>query len=134
MGFLGWLDSIPAATDRWEVEVLDRVDRDLVSADRPAEDDAQGIEDVRDGGGGEALTAEAVDEVLNISALQLGQLPPAEGWDDVRVEQLLVAARRRRLVRLPCAVEDRAVVRAADQDLGRLANRLRGCRAHRAAA
>jgi len=77
------------------------------------------------------LAAKAVDEVLNVAALQLGQLPAAEGGDDVRVEELLVAAGRRRLVGLPGAVEDRPVVGAFDQDLGRLGDRLRRRRPHR---
>jgi hypothetical protein len=49
-----WLDPVAPATDRREVEVVGRIDRDLVPADRPAEDDAQRIEGVRDGRGGEA--------------------------------------------------------------------------------
>ena len=97
---LGRLDPVAAAADRGQVEVLGRVDSDLVAADRPAEDDAERIEDVRDRRGGEALAAQAVDEVLNVAALQLGQLPSAEGGDDVGVEELLVAASGRRLVRL----------------------------------
>ena len=80
---LGRLDPVAAAADRREVEVVGRIDRDLVSADGPAEDDAQRIEDVRDGRGGQALLAQVVDEVLNIAPLNLRQLPAAEGRDDV---------------------------------------------------
>jgi hypothetical protein len=76
---LGRLDPIPAAADGGQVEVLGWIDSDLVAPDRPAEDDPERVEDVRDGGGGEALAAEAVDEVLNVAPLQLGQLPSAEG-------------------------------------------------------
>jgi hypothetical protein len=57
-----WLDPVASATDRREVKVVGWIDRDLVSADRPAEDDAQRIEDVCDGRGGEALLAQVVDE------------------------------------------------------------------------
>ena len=52
VGALRGLDPVAAAADRREVEVVGRVDRELVSADRPANDDAQRIEDVRDGRGG----------------------------------------------------------------------------------
>ena len=69
MGYLRRLDPFAPAADRGEVEVLGRIDGDLVSADRPAEDDAQRIEDVGDGRGGEALAAQAVDEVLHATAL-----------------------------------------------------------------
>jgi hypothetical protein len=131
---LGRLDPVPAAADGGEVEVLGWIDSDLVAADRPAEDDPERVKDVRDRRGGEALAAKAIDEVLNVAALQLGQLPSAEGGDDVGVEELLVAAGRRRLVRLAGAVEDRLVVSAFDQDLGRLGDRLRRRRAHRPAA
>jgi hypothetical protein len=83
---LGRLDAVPPAANRRKVEILGRIDGDIVAADRPAEDDAERVEDVRDRRGGEALAAEVVDEVLNVAALQLGQLPTAEGGDDVRVE------------------------------------------------
>ena len=91
---LGRLDPVPPATDRGKVEVLGRIDGYLVAADRPAEDDAQRIENVRDGRGGQALRAEVVDEVLDVTAL--------------------VAADRRGLVRLAAAVEDRAIVGAGN--------------------
>ncbi|MFZ0377387.1 MAG: hypothetical protein WCD11_20200 [Solirubrobacteraceae bacterium] len=134
VGALRGFDPVAAAADRREVEVVGRIDRDLVAADRPAKDDAQRIEDVRDGRGGQALLAEVVDEVLDVAALDLRQFPAAEGRDDVRQEQLLVTARGRGLVRLPAAIEDRAVVRAGDQDLGGLGDRLRRRRSHGAAA
>ena len=88
MGALRGFDPVTAAADRREVEVVGRVDRDLVSADRPAEDDPQRIEIVRDGRGGQSLLAQVVDEVLDVAALDLRQLPAAEGRDDVRPEQL----------------------------------------------
>ena len=92
MGALRGFDPVTAAADRREVEVVGRVDRELVSADRPPEDDAQRIENVRDGRGGQALLAKVVDEVLDVAALDLRQLPAAEGRDDVRRG---VAARNR---------------------------------------
>jgi hypothetical protein len=128
------LDPIAAAADGGQVEVLGRIESDLVAADRPAEDDPERVEDVRDRRGGEALAPQPVHEVLNVAALQLGQLPSAEGGDDVGVEELLITAGGRRLVRLTGPVEDRPVVRAGDQDLGRLGDRLRGRRPHRPAA
>ncbi|HEV7175826.1 MAG TPA: hypothetical protein VGN29_10060 [Solirubrobacteraceae bacterium] len=130
---LGRLDPVATSADSREVEVVGRVDRDLVSAHRPPEDDAQRIEDVRDGRGGQALGAEVVDEVLNVAPVDLRQLEAAERRHDVGLEQLLVAASGRRLVGLASAVEDRAVVRAGDQDLGGLGDRLRCRRPHRAA-
>jgi hypothetical protein len=45
---LGRLDPVAAAADRGQVEVLGRVDGDLVAADRPAEYDPERVEDVRD--------------------------------------------------------------------------------------
>ena len=66
--------------------------------------------------------------------MDLGELVAAKRRDDVRAEELLVAAGGRRLVRLATAIEDRAVVRAGDQDLGGLGDRLRRRRSHRAAA
>ena len=92
VGNLGRFDPVAPAADGRQVEVLGRVDGDLVAADRAAEDDAERIEDVRDRRGGEALAAKAVDEVLYVAALQLGQLPSAEGRDHVRVQELLIAA------------------------------------------
>jgi hypothetical protein len=83
MRALGRLDAVTPAPDGREVEVVGRIDRDLVSADGPAEDDAEWIEDVRDGRGGQAILAEVVDEVLNVAALDLRQLPAAEFRDDV---------------------------------------------------
>ncbi|MFZ0976755.1 MAG: hypothetical protein WAN22_31325 [Solirubrobacteraceae bacterium] len=71
VGALRGFDPVAAAADRRKVEVVGRIDRDLVSADGPSEDDAQRIEDVRDGRGGQALRAEVVDEVLNVAALDL---------------------------------------------------------------
>ncbi|HEY3946949.1 MAG TPA: hypothetical protein VGL78_17130 [Solirubrobacteraceae bacterium] len=131
---LGRFDPVAAAADRGQVEVLGRIESDLVAADRPAEDDPERIEDVGDGGGREGLAPQRVHEVLNVAALQVGQLPSAEGGDDVGVEELFIAAGRRRLVRLPRPVKDRPVVGAFDQDLGRLGDRLRRRRAHRPAA
>src|SRR3984885_1938371 len=110
MGALRGFDPVTAAADRREVEVVGRVDRELVSADGPPEDDAKRIEDVRDGRCGQALLTQVVDEVLHVAALNLRQLPASEGRDDIRAEQLLVAASGRRLVRLAAAVEDRAIV------------------------
>ena len=78
--------------------------------------------------------AEVVDEVLDVAALDLRQLPAAERRDHIGAKELFIAARGRGLVRLAATVEDRAVVRAGDQDLGRLGDRLRGRRTHRAAA
>jgi hypothetical protein len=43
------LDAVAAPADRGEVEVLGWIDSDLVGADRPAEDDPERVEDVRNG-------------------------------------------------------------------------------------
>ena len=83
MGALRGFDPVAPAPDRREVEVVGRIDRDLVPTDRAAEDDAQRIEGVRDDRGGQALLAEVVDEVLDVAALDLRQLPSAERRDDV---------------------------------------------------
>jgi len=83
VGALRGFDPVTAAADRREVEVVGRVDRELVSTDGPAEDDPQRIEDVRDGRGGQALLAQIVDEVLDVAAVDLRQLPAAERWDDL---------------------------------------------------
>jgi len=72
VGFLRGLDPVAATADGGQVEVLGRIDSDLVSADRPAEDDAQRVEDVRNGGGREALAAQAVDEVLDVAPPRAG--------------------------------------------------------------
>ena len=55
---------------------------------------------IRDGRGGQALLSQVVDEVLDVPALNLRQPPAADRRDDVRAEELLVAASGRRLVRL----------------------------------
>jgi hypothetical protein len=80
---LGRLDPVAAAADCGQVEVVGRVDGDLVSADRPAEDDAKRIEDVRDARRGEALAPQAVDEVLDVAPLDLRELSGSERGDDV---------------------------------------------------
>lgn len=82
---------------------------------------------------GEALAAELVDEVLHVATLKFRQLPAAERWDHIRVEELLVAAGGRRLVGLASSVEDRPVVGAFDEDVSGLGDRLRCWRANRAA-
>ncbi|MDQ6822319.1 MAG: hypothetical protein M3076_18625 [Actinomycetota bacterium] len=111
---LGRLNPVAASADCRQVEVLGRIDRHLVSADRAAEDDAQRIEDVRDSGRREPPLAEVVYEVLDVAPLDVRELPIAERGDDVCVEELLVATGGRRLVRLAAAVEDRAVMRAGN--------------------
>lgn len=65
--------------------------------------------------GGQAPLAQVVDEVLDVAALDLRELPVAERGDDIRAQQRLVAASRGRLVRLALTVEDGAVVGAGDQ-------------------
>ncbi|HUA07143.1 MAG TPA: hypothetical protein VMB27_24765 [Solirubrobacteraceae bacterium] len=77
MGALRGFDPVTSAADRREVEVVGRVDRELVSADGPPEDDPQRIEDVRDGRCGQALLAQVVDEVLDVAALDLRELQAA---------------------------------------------------------
>ena len=116
---LGRFDPVAAAADRGQVEVLGRIESDLVAADRPAEMTRRGSRMLAMVEGGEALAPQPVHAVLNVAALQLGQLPSAEGGDDVGVEELLVAASGRRLVRLAGAVEDRPVVGACDRHPGR---------------
>jgi hypothetical protein len=103
---LGRLDPIAPAADGRPVEVLGRIESYLVAADRPPEDDPQRVEDVRDRRGGEALAPEAVHEVLDIAPLDLSQLPGSERRDDVGVEELLIAASGRRLVRPSAPVEE----------------------------
>jgi hypothetical protein len=83
---------------------------------------------------GSPCSPQFVDEVLEVAAMDLRELVAAERRDDICTEQLLIATGGRRLVGLGAAVEDRAVVRAGDQDLGGLGDRLRGRRSHRAAA
>ena len=85
MGTLRGFDPVTAAADCREVEIVGRVDRELVSADGPSEDDAERIEDVRDGRGGQALRAQVVDEVLDVAPLDLRELPAAKGRDDICV-------------------------------------------------
>jgi len=114
---LGRLDPVALPADRREVEVVGRVDGNLVTPDRPAVDHPERVKDVVDRRGGEALLAEVVDEVLYVAAMQGGQLCASEYRHDVRLEDLLVAASSRRLVGLAAAVEDGPVMGAGDQHL-----------------
>ncbi len=111
-----------------------RIEREVAVVDRAAEDDSERHQGVPHGRRVEAGPEQLVREALDVAALDVRELLPAEDGQDAVSKGPLVAANHARLVHLTGSRPDASGSHALDEILGRLAHRRRGRCSHRPTA